>query len=93
MNNYFLRLNKNIVIFPNAINPNEPQFKQPIEDSNRIRIGWLGGSSHLHDLKLLDGFVAKNIGLKDKIQYLEGKIKQLISEKIQEKLKDKQEQV
>ena len=65
-----LRLNKNIVIFPNAINPNEPQYKQPIEDSNRIRIGWLGGSSHLHDLKLLDGFVAKNIGLKDKIQYV-----------------------
>jgi hypothetical protein len=23
------RLNSNVVIFPNAINPNEPQFKEP----------------------------------------------------------------
>ncbi len=65
-----MRLNKNVVIFPNAINPTEPQFNQPTEKSDRTRIGWLGGSSHLHDLKLLEGFVIKNITLKDKIQYV-----------------------
>jgi glycosyltransferase involved in cell wall biosynthesis len=64
------KFNKNVVILPNAINPNESQFKQPNEESNRIRIGWLGGSSHLHDLKLLDGFVSKNSDLKDKVQYV-----------------------
>lgn len=64
------KFNKNVVILPNAINPNESQFKQPNEESNRIRIGWLGGSSHLHDLKLLEGFVSKNSDLKDKVQYV-----------------------
>jgi len=64
------KLNRNVVILPNAIDPNEPQFKQPNESSDKIRIGWLGGSSHLHDLKLLEGFVSKNSFLKDKIQYV-----------------------
>jgi len=64
------KLNRNVVIFPNAINPEEPQFKEPTEQSDKIRIGWLGGSSHLHDLKLLQGFVDKNINLKDKVQYV-----------------------
>ena len=48
------KLNKNVVVFPNAINPNEPQFKEPTLESDRLRVGWLGGSSHLHDLQLLD---------------------------------------
>lgn len=65
------KLNKNVVVFPNAIDPNEPQFKQKTEESDRIRVGWLGGSSHLHDLMLLDGFVQKNgKDLNDKIQYV-----------------------
>jgi glycosyltransferase involved in cell wall biosynthesis len=64
------KLNRNVVIFPNAIDPTESQFKQPTEPSDRIRIGWLGGSSHLHDLKLLEGFVSKNMALKDKVQYV-----------------------
>lgn len=64
------KLNKNVVIFPNAIDPTEAQFRQPTEKSDKIRIGWLGGSSHLHDLKLLDGFVSKNMSLKDKVQYV-----------------------
>jgi len=64
------RFNPNVVVFPNAIDPNEPQFKQPTLESDRIRIGWLGGSSHLHDLMLLGGFVNKNSDLKDKVQYV-----------------------
>jgi glycosyltransferase involved in cell wall biosynthesis len=64
------KLNRNVVIFPNAINPDEPQFKETTEPSDKIRVGWLGGSSHLHDLKLLQGFVSKNLTLKDKLQYV-----------------------
>jgi glycosyltransferase involved in cell wall biosynthesis len=64
------KLNRNVVILPNAINPTEPQFNQPTEESERVRVGWLGGSSHLHDLKLLEGFVGKNANLKDKLQYV-----------------------
>jgi glycosyltransferase involved in cell wall biosynthesis len=64
------KFNKNVVVFPNAINPKEPQFNEPTPKSDRIRIGWLGGSSHLHDLKLLDGMVNKNSSLKDDVQYV-----------------------
>ena len=64
------KLNKNVEIFTNAINPDEPQFKEPTLPSDRIRIGWLGGSSHLHDLMLLDGMVSKNSEFNDKIQYV-----------------------
>jgi len=42
---------------------------------------------------MIQQLTVENGELKDKIQYLEGKIKQLINEKIQEKMKDKQEQV
>jgi glycosyltransferase involved in cell wall biosynthesis len=49
------KYNKNVYVLPNAINPNEPQFQAETNPSNKIRFGWLGGSSHLHDLKLLDG--------------------------------------
>jgi glycosyltransferase involved in cell wall biosynthesis len=53
------KINKNVFVFPNAVNPEEPQFKAVTPPSDKIRIGWLGGSSHLHDLKLLDGMVSK----------------------------------
>jgi glycosyltransferase involved in cell wall biosynthesis len=65
------KINKNVIIFPNAINPDEPQFKNVTPPSNRIRVGWLGGSSHLHDLKLLDGFISKNgLEINNKTQYV-----------------------
>jgi len=53
------KLNKNVFIFPNAINPKEPQFMEPTIESDRLRVGWLGGSSHLHDIQLLDQSFAK----------------------------------
>lgn len=65
-----MKINKNVVIFPNAVNPKEPQFNQPTEQSDRIRVGWLGGSSHLHDLMLLDGFVNQLGDVNDKLQYV-----------------------
>jgi glycosyltransferase involved in cell wall biosynthesis len=64
------KINKNVVVFPNAINPNESQFKEPTPESDRLRIGWLGGSSHLHDIQLLDQSLSKSTSLKDKVQYV-----------------------
>jgi len=60
------KVNKNVFVLPNAINPKEPQFSQETEKSEKLRFGWLGGSSHLHDLKLLDGTFSKLSSLKDK---------------------------
>jgi glycosyltransferase involved in cell wall biosynthesis len=62
--------NKNVVIFPNAINPKNPQFSEPTLPSDKLRIGWLGGSSHLHDLMLMEGFVSKLSSINDKLQYV-----------------------
>lgn len=62
------KFNKNVVVFPNAINPNEPQFKEPTVESDRLRFGWLGGSSHLHDIMLLESMFSRMYQLKDKSQ-------------------------
>lgn len=47
------KFNKNVFVLPNAIDPTEKQFQSNPEPSSRVRIGWLGGSSHLHDLQLV----------------------------------------
>jgi len=64
------KFNKNVTIFPNAINPNEPQFREPTTPSERLRIGWLGGSSHLHDLMLLNQSFGKLHNVKDKLKFV-----------------------
>ena len=61
-----MKFNKNVFVLPNAINPKEPQFMAETLPSDRLRFGWLGGSSHLHDLKLLDGTISKLKPYKDK---------------------------
>ena len=68
--NEIKKFNKNVEIFPNAINPDEPQFNQPTEKCDKIRVGWLGGSSHLHDIELLRGFVDKMGDMNNKMQYV-----------------------
>ena len=62
------KLNRNVVVFPNAINPKEPQFCEPTIKSDKLRFGWLGGSSHLHDLMLLDGVFQRMEPYKNKSQ-------------------------
>ena len=65
-----MKMNKNVVVFPNAINPKESQFREPTPESDKLRIGWLGGSSHLHDLELLDQSFSKLGSISDKLQYV-----------------------
>lgn len=68
MNKY----NPNTLVVPNAIDPTEKQYNPNPEPSDRIRIGWLGGSSHLKDLEILKGIVGrlKGDGLIDKVQFV-----------------------
>ena len=70
--NEISRLNKRVFVLPNAIDPKEKQFTPKPEPSDRLRIGWLGGSSHLKDLELLKdvvGTINRN-GLIDKVQFV-----------------------
>jgi glycosyltransferase involved in cell wall biosynthesis len=62
---------KNVVIFPNAVNEDEPQFQNKIIKSDKVRFGWLGGSSHLYDLELMsNGISATYNSFKDKVQFV-----------------------
>ena len=66
------RVNPNVFVLPNAIDPTEKQFTPNLEPSSRVRVGWLGGSSHLKDLEILNGVVGKlkGDGLLDKTQFV-----------------------
>jgi len=67
--NMLKKYNKNVAVFPNAINPNEEQFALPkTPPTDRLRVGIICGSSHLKDLELLNG-IAKQID-KDKVQFV-----------------------
>ena len=61
----------NVLIFPNAVNEDEPQFKKEPTKSDLTRFGWLGGSSHLHDLELMaNGISSIHNSYKNKVQYV-----------------------
>jgi len=62
------KVNKNVFVVPNAINPNEPQFKAKTEPSDKLRFGWLGGSSHLHDIKILSDCFSRSADLNDRYE-------------------------
>jgi glycosyltransferase involved in cell wall biosynthesis len=62
---------KNIEIFPNAVNDEEIQFQSNSDKSDKVRFGWLGGSSHLHDLELLTNGISTTFNsFKDKVQFV-----------------------
>ena len=47
------KYNKNVYVLPNAIDPTEKQYTPTPEKSDRIRIGWLGGSCMTPDTEIL----------------------------------------
>ena len=58
--------NKNVFVFPNAINPEEKQYIQTKTDNNgKLRVGIICGSSHLKDIQLLGDLVSQT---KDNVQ-------------------------
>lgn len=65
-----LKHNKNCVVLPNSVNPNEPQFKPTPKESEKLRFGWLGGSSHIKDIELLKGVPQRAKEYADKVQFV-----------------------
>lgn len=47
------KYNENVLVFANAVDPSMKKFQIKEELSERVRLGYLGGSSHFEDLKLL----------------------------------------
>ena len=67
---FLKKYNKNVMVFPNAVNPDEEQFavqKNPPTD-DRLRVGIICGSSHLKDIELLNG-IASQVDL-SKVQFI-----------------------
>lgn len=65
--------NKNVFVIPNAVNPDAKMWRSDVVEnpSDRTRVAWIGGSSHLHDLFLLRDsmeMLNKDQELKDKTQ-------------------------
>ena len=65
--NEIKKLNKNVVVLPNAIDPSEKQFTPNTEKTDKkLRFWWLGGSSHYFYLKIVEDsasrFLAENVG-------------------------------
>jgi glycosyltransferase involved in cell wall biosynthesis len=58
---FLKKYNKNVKVFPNAVDPTEEQFSKPKEEGNgKLRVGIICGSSHMKDLELL-GNIAKQV--------------------------------
>jgi glycosyltransferase involved in cell wall biosynthesis len=62
---------KNVFVFPNAVDETEPQFQSNPIKSDKVRFGWLGGSSHLYDIELMkSGIEFIQNQYKDKSQFV-----------------------
>ena len=71
--NYIRKYNKNVSVIPNALNMDHQMWKSEVVEnvSNKCRISWVGGASHMYDLELMrPGFqqLWANKVLKDKFQ-------------------------
>ena len=55
--NEIKKFNKNVEVIPNAIDNTVSQFIPKPVQSNKLRIGIICGSSHLHDIKLLENAI------------------------------------
>jgi hypothetical protein len=51
--------NSNVVVLPNAIDPTAPEFTINKKKSDKIRFGFVMGSAHEEDVRLMGNFVSK----------------------------------
>lgn len=94
--NIIKKLNhKNVEVFPNAIDETESQYIPNPTKSDRLRFGFLGGSSHEHDINLLEAGIHTTINqFKDKSQFVlcgfdtRGKIREMDQQTKQVKERD-----
>lgn len=65
------KYNPNVLVFPNAIDPEEEQFIPKDVKSEKIRFGFIMGSSHYNDMVILNDLVKRlPKDVLDKIQFV-----------------------
>ena len=57
------KYNKNVKIFPNCIPLGEQQYTELRHESDKVRIFWAGGSTHMNDIALLKNPIKRFSGL------------------------------
>lgn len=63
------KYNENVLVFPNAVDPTEEQYKPIKNESERLRFGFVMGSAHEKDMEQFKGVVnSLPQEIKDKIQ-------------------------
>ena len=61
--------NKNVFVFPNAVDPDDEQYKPIKNPSNKIRFGFVMGSAHEKDMEQFKGdFASLPKDIRDKMQ-------------------------
>lgn len=64
------KYNKNVFVFPNAINPEDERFKIEKKPSKYLRIGLIMGSTHEYDVALLNNISSLPKDVLDKVQFV-----------------------
>ncbi len=69
------KFNENVVVIPNALNMEENMWKSEAvpNESGKVRVSWIGGSSHFHDLiKIKDSMalLSNDNSLKGRFQFV-----------------------
>ena len=65
------KFNKNVLVYPNAIDPTDRIFQLRENPSDKLRFGIICGSSHLKDIELIEGMTAQlSQDTLDKIQFV-----------------------
>jgi glycosyltransferase involved in cell wall biosynthesis len=64
------KFNKNVMVFPNAVNTDEPQWAPDFSKTDKLRIGYIMGSTHERDMELVRGLTNQlyGAGLLSKVQ-------------------------
>lgn len=65
------KYNPNVIILPNAIDEEDPSFKIVKEPSKLVRVGLIMGSTHEHDMAIMDNIVSRlDINTLNKTQFV-----------------------
>ena len=68
--NEIKKYNKNVFVFPNAIDPTDPRFAVNKAPSDFLRVGMIMGSTHEHDVALLGDISSLPADVADKVKFV-----------------------
>lgn len=64
------KYNPNVMVFPNAANTDEPQWKPDFSHTDKLRVGYVMGSTHKHDMEQVRSLTNQLGPIRDKVQFV-----------------------